>query len=120
MYARLPDPVVVSSDDVLVFCAVLVPAMIIGFVAAFFPVLVLGSLLSALEGVVAPARSPMVWIATGGGVAAVFVQGHGSLGSVTGFALIATGTICAALTWRSHDRRRDEAEDAADFPTATA
>ena len=88
LYLRLPQPVTVEVQEVVAFMVLLLPAMIVGFLPAFFLCLIGSACMIELT------RNPAAWAGVGAAAGCVLAALF-RLEPAFAFGLVATSLVCA-------------------------
>ena len=97
LYARIPAAIVVSPREILAVAAVMVPALLVGFLIAFVPNVVGSQLMEALSRRSDLARLPAAWTIAGAASGAAIAAAVSANDAMT-FVLAGTGAICARIS----------------------
>lgn len=98
LYLRIPQPVILRSEELIQFLAFLPPALLVGGVIGLVPIFLAAAVMGALANRWEGARSPLAWAAAGAasGVALTLIFA-GADDHSAGFALVTTSIVCAAI-----------------------
>lgn len=103
LYLRLPQPILISPNDIAALLIFSLLATLFGFVLALLPTSLGTLLMHSLGEHVEAARTPLAWTlagaAIGGGLAMLFGTWPDS--PATALALVATSALCARICRRS-------------------
>lgn len=98
LYARLPQPIVISGGELVGFLFILPLSTIFGFLLAYPPNFACAKLMAAIAENSELAREPVVWALAGGGiVAAVIVCLDGRIDGAVQLSMILTGAACGRI-----------------------
>jgi hypothetical protein len=98
LYLRLPQPVMVSADELMPWLAALFSSVVMGGIVAFVPNVIGSAIMAGLSKTSATARAPEAWLAAGAAGGAGIALGFGlDYSPALFFATVATATVCAGL-----------------------
>jgi len=98
LYTNLPNPIVVSSSELLGFVAIIAPSIIVGGILALGPTMVGASAMRAFSERYEAARAPIIWTGMGALCGAALALALGAFSdSPAAFGLIATSALCACI-----------------------
>ncbi len=99
LHARLPKPIEVDVEQLLLFLPILLAAAVFGAFMAAIPVLVGAAGMRFLAEFVPLARAPSVWTGVGALAGAGIALATGAMRQdpVTAFGLIVTSALCARI-----------------------